>query len=642
MLVPPDNFGLVEDGIYRCSKLDPLNHPFLLTLKLKAILLLDEENPGRLTKQYINEHGLKLYHLKNSSFNHHDDKKKSSSSADGDNTKDGSSGSGISGRDDNNGTRAISNSNRQNSKHSGKDKADKSGVNSNSTSGSSTSDKPSSSSSNEPKIIKMQDWMVLQPHVLIKAIQILLDYKNNHNILLVDRTEVVVGVLRHIQKWSYSSITNEYRLFSGNKSNYFIETFLELVSIELIPHDDDKEIEDVYSDNEETAIINDQYSGSNAFENQGLIESNSAKNLNVNSGGSYSNTSMLMRARRSFNEQNPGDNFTSKAPIPITGSSFSRRYSNTGIVNNGSVDSNNSENSANTLLSSSNHSNFMNSYKRRSSITSSSFNNGGGSGSFNNKLSVSTSPQIPKNLLKLVEMRRQKKKSSIKDKEKQMLQQQQQQHHHHHKHHQRQNNNINEEDEDNAIEDDSSNYTDHTLNAATNNIRRLSILPDFSAANKDNDSSNKNSNTDLNFDDKSHSNLTKEMREHNTDEGFGDITSSESNVEFKNENSTSDITQPASTMNAGSTTNSTAVTGTVHADGGETGVSGISPNTIEMAFKKINFYQPNSNFWFINDQKKRIHSTIRIKIPKNEYLPPWFTRLRDCWEAEFQELNSLM
>ncbi|GMG01504.1 unnamed protein product [[Candida] boidinii] len=321
MLVPPDNFGLVEDGIYRCSKLDPLNHPFLLTLKLKSILLLDEENPGRLTKQYINEHGFKLYHLKNSSFNHHDDKKKNSS-GDGDNLKDGSSGSGSSGKDDNNsanyGANASANSNRQSSKHSGKGKNDKSAT----TSGSSTSDKPtSSSSSNEPKIIKMQDWMVLQPHVLIKAIQILLDYKNNHNILLVDRTEVVVGVLRHIQKWSYSSITNEYRLFSGNKSNYFIETFLELVSIELIPHDDDKEIEDIYSDNEETAVINDQE-----------IEPNSVKNLNLNSGSSYSNTSMLMKARRSFNEQTPGDNFTNKAPIPIAGSSFSRRYSNTVIL----------------------------------------------------------------------------------------------------------------------------------------------------------------------------------------------------------------------------------------------------------------------------------------------------------------------
>ncbi|GMF80610.1 unnamed protein product [[Candida] boidinii] len=267
-----------------------------------------------------------------------------------------------------------------------------------------------------------------------------------------------------------------------------------------------------------------------------------------------------MKARRSFNEQNPGDNFTNKAPIPIAGSSFSRRYSNTGIVNNGSVDSNNNDISSNSLLSSSNHSNFMNSYKRRSSVTSGSFNNSGG-GSFNNKLSVSTSPQIPKNLLKLVEMRRQKKKSSIKDKEKQFLQQQQQQQQQqqHHKHSHRQNNHINEEDEDNAIEDDSYDYTDHTVNSVTNNIRRLSILPDFSVANKDNDSAKNNSNIDLNLHDKSHSNLTKEIRQHNADEGSGNT-----NVGIGNENSNNDITKTSSTTtvdNTGSTSNAEAISG---------------------------------------------------------------------------------
>ncbi|GMF05480.1 unnamed protein product [[Candida] boidinii] len=118
---------------------------------------------------------------------------------------------------------------------------------------------------------------------------------------------------------------------------------------------------------------------------------------------------------------------------------------------------------------------------------------------------------------------------------------------------------------------------------------------------------------------------------HNADEGSGNT-----NVGIGNENSNNDITKTSSTTTVDSTGS------TSNAEGEETGPSGIGSNTIEIAFKKINFYQPNSNFWFINDQKKRIHSTIRIKIPKNEYLPPWFTRLRDCWEAEFQELNSIM
>lgn len=48
MLVPPENFGIVETGIYRSTKLESENFPFLQTLDLKSIIILDTEKPPRL------------------------------------------------------------------------------------------------------------------------------------------------------------------------------------------------------------------------------------------------------------------------------------------------------------------------------------------------------------------------------------------------------------------------------------------------------------------------------------------------------------------------------------------------------------------------------------------------------------------
>ncbi|KAM9916820.1 hypothetical protein OXX80_013467, partial [Metschnikowia pulcherrima] len=45
MLIPPDNFGMVEPGFYRCSKLEADHLPFLETLQLKSLILLDVAKP---------------------------------------------------------------------------------------------------------------------------------------------------------------------------------------------------------------------------------------------------------------------------------------------------------------------------------------------------------------------------------------------------------------------------------------------------------------------------------------------------------------------------------------------------------------------------------------------------------------------
>lgn len=45
MLVPPPNFGMVEDGLYRCGQPDQLNLPFLEKLALRSVIWLAPEEP---------------------------------------------------------------------------------------------------------------------------------------------------------------------------------------------------------------------------------------------------------------------------------------------------------------------------------------------------------------------------------------------------------------------------------------------------------------------------------------------------------------------------------------------------------------------------------------------------------------------
>lgn len=45
MLVPPPNFGMVEESLYRSGQPDQLNFPFLEKLGLKSVIWLAPEEP---------------------------------------------------------------------------------------------------------------------------------------------------------------------------------------------------------------------------------------------------------------------------------------------------------------------------------------------------------------------------------------------------------------------------------------------------------------------------------------------------------------------------------------------------------------------------------------------------------------------
>lgn len=103
----------------------------------------------------------------------------------------------------------------------------------------------------------LDDLMLIKSQSIQRILKLLLDV-SYHNVLLVDKTSVVIGLLRKIQKWDLSSIISEYRLFTGKNKNYFAETFLELISIKLIQEDNEDEDDTLSSNVEHLNIIEEK------------------------------------------------------------------------------------------------------------------------------------------------------------------------------------------------------------------------------------------------------------------------------------------------------------------------------------------------------------------------------------------------
>lgn len=92
------------------------------------------------------------------------------------------------------------------------------------------------------------DLMIIKSYSLKRAFELLLNTVN-HNTILVDKTSIIVGILRKIQKWNIASVINEYRLFAGKNCNYFAETFLEMVSIRIIQEEENGGLKSIEGSN---------------------------------------------------------------------------------------------------------------------------------------------------------------------------------------------------------------------------------------------------------------------------------------------------------------------------------------------------------------------------------------------------------
>lgn len=238
MLIPPDNFGLVEPGLYRCSKIELNNFAFLETLGLRSILLLDAENPPRPLKTFIQDNQIDLINLGGLKVTNHNHTGVNNNNANNREDDDKNSLNEPSVRQG-----SLSSGSSQNSRSSSLH-GSRSNSRNNSASASPVISSPQQVAAKEFNFQlinlnnttkKNDQWMLIEKNLIKKAFEIIFN-KSKYNILIVDSSSTLVSILRKIQKWNFNSIINEFRIYNGNsaKSNYFAENFLELIDVELI------------------------------------------------------------------------------------------------------------------------------------------------------------------------------------------------------------------------------------------------------------------------------------------------------------------------------------------------------------------------------------------------------------------------
>ncbi|KAI8893729.1 protein-tyrosine phosphatase [Globomyces pollinis-pini] len=61
--IPPMNFGLVENNLYRSGQPNELNFPFLEKLGLQTVVYLAPEEPSQRFLNFIDDHDIVFHHL---------------------------------------------------------------------------------------------------------------------------------------------------------------------------------------------------------------------------------------------------------------------------------------------------------------------------------------------------------------------------------------------------------------------------------------------------------------------------------------------------------------------------------------------------------------------------------------------------
>jgi len=84
-----------------------------------------------------------------------------------------------------------------------------------------------------------EPFVYIPEEVIVKAVTELLDVRNYPILIHCNkgkhRTGVVVGCLRRVQKWSLSSIFDEYRRYASGKARMLDQQFIELFDVSSIP-----------------------------------------------------------------------------------------------------------------------------------------------------------------------------------------------------------------------------------------------------------------------------------------------------------------------------------------------------------------------------------------------------------------------
>lgn len=239
MLVPPANFGIAEEGIYRCSKVETLNLSFLETLDLKTVIYIGGQEPSKFFREFFNRSSIEWLSIRIADYANVVSQVNTLQNSEVSPTIDQITEEEVAHRLDPN-----SNEN-QNIIRTVEDGSTTGGTSSGNeistpeTEGGSADEQKMETSDNHRRVKQLKytlndndELMLIKSYCLKKTFKLLLN-KNNNNILLVDKSALIIGILRKIQKWNISSIINEYRLYAGKNRSYFAETFLELIDLRI-------------------------------------------------------------------------------------------------------------------------------------------------------------------------------------------------------------------------------------------------------------------------------------------------------------------------------------------------------------------------------------------------------------------------
>lgn len=159
IVTPPQNFAIVEPGLYRAALPSADNFSYIRSLTLKRVIILSAERPEKAVSKFFEAHNIQVSHT---------------------------------------GLHAWTSN---------------------------------------------ADWKPIGEEVVKESLEIILR-RDSYPLLVCDvggihMVGMVIGCLRRLQNWNLNSVVSEYRSFSGPKTRYFNEQFIELFDIDLVTLPDD-------------------------------------------------------------------------------------------------------------------------------------------------------------------------------------------------------------------------------------------------------------------------------------------------------------------------------------------------------------------------------------------------------------------
>ncbi|KAG0233425.1 hypothetical protein BGW41_001483 [Actinomortierella wolfii] len=242
MLTPPEQFGIVEPGLYRSDTLHPSHFPFIRSLNLKTAILLTPELPSRAMSNFFEENHIRLIDLGLGTWKH-GSSSASAASALPSGTATGQ-GAGSGGANSNMGSKISAATAAASSSSSGDDRDQQHHLHhalATTATTTTTAEPPRRLAAGiAPAAPAFQTslWKPLSEELIKDGLELILDAKN-YPIIVMDTSGIheigtFMGCLRRLQHWNFSSIIVEYRAYAGNKARYVNEQFIELFDVDWI------------------------------------------------------------------------------------------------------------------------------------------------------------------------------------------------------------------------------------------------------------------------------------------------------------------------------------------------------------------------------------------------------------------------